>query len=149
MYNNCEQLCNTVKSELLEVTQMLPHLSVFLWGSRNKVTWFKNTSYPEFIKPVFPTSSSLFHMFPHLFLQFSLKTTGIYKATISDDRGKDMSQIDVSGKGKHSLFIWANLSYGLIPNWTVGWLCNWARININPQYNDLCKVETEKELDAD
>uniref|UniRef100_A0A3B3Z7M6 Myomesin 2a n=1 Tax=Periophthalmus magnuspinnatus TaxID=409849 RepID=A0A3B3Z7M6_9GOBI len=31
---------------------------------------------------------------------FSLKTTGIYKATISDDRGKDMSQIDVSGKGK-------------------------------------------------
>lgn len=33
-------------------------------------------------------------------LQFSLKTTGIYKATISDDRGKDMSQIDVSGKGK-------------------------------------------------
>ncbi|TKS70024.1 Myomesin-2 165 kDa connectin-associated protein 165 kDa titin-associated protein M-protein [Collichthys lucidus] len=29
---------------------------------------------------------------------FSLKTTGIYKATISDDRGKDMSQIDVSGK---------------------------------------------------
>ncbi|TMS13518.1 myomesin-2 isoform X1 [Larimichthys crocea] len=29
---------------------------------------------------------------------FSLKTTGIYKAIISDDRGKDMSQIDVSGK---------------------------------------------------
>ncbi|XP_061736261.1 M-protein, striated muscle [Nerophis ophidion] len=29
---------------------------------------------------------------------FSLKTTGIYKATISDDRGKDMSQIDISGK---------------------------------------------------
>uniref|UniRef100_A0AAV2LQV1 Myomesin 2 n=1 Tax=Knipowitschia caucasica TaxID=637954 RepID=A0AAV2LQV1_KNICA len=29
---------------------------------------------------------------------FSLKTNGIYKATISDDRGKDMSQIDVSGK---------------------------------------------------
>lgn len=33
--------------------------------------------------------------------QFSLKTAGIYKATISDDRGKDMSQIDISGKGKH------------------------------------------------
>lgn len=30
--------------------------------------------------------------------QFSLKTSGIYKATISDDRGKDMSQIDISGK---------------------------------------------------
>uniref|UniRef100_A0A4W6CMR2 Myomesin 2 n=1 Tax=Lates calcarifer TaxID=8187 RepID=A0A4W6CMR2_LATCA len=29
---------------------------------------------------------------------FSLKTAGIYKATISDDRGKDMSQIDISGK---------------------------------------------------
>ncbi|XP_072236495.1 myomesin-2 [Leuresthes tenuis] len=29
---------------------------------------------------------------------FSLKTTGVYRATISDDRGKDMSQIDVSGK---------------------------------------------------
>uniref|UniRef100_A0A8C9ZA00 Myomesin 2 n=1 Tax=Sander lucioperca TaxID=283035 RepID=A0A8C9ZA00_SANLU len=31
--------------------------------------------------------------------QFSLKTAGVYKATISDDRGKDMSQIDISGKG--------------------------------------------------
>uniref|UniRef100_A0A668AZX6 Myomesin 2 n=1 Tax=Myripristis murdjan TaxID=586833 RepID=A0A668AZX6_9TELE len=30
---------------------------------------------------------------------FSMKTAGIYKATISDDRGKDMSQIDISGKG--------------------------------------------------
>ncbi|TNN55141.1 Myomesin-2 [Liparis tanakae] len=29
---------------------------------------------------------------------FSLKTSGVYKATISDDRGKDMSQIDISGK---------------------------------------------------
>ncbi|XP_075966390.1 myomesin-2 [Anarhichas minor] len=29
---------------------------------------------------------------------FSLKTVGVYKATISDDRGKDMSQIDISGK---------------------------------------------------
>uniref|UniRef100_A0A3P8W2B0 Myomesin-2 n=1 Tax=Cynoglossus semilaevis TaxID=244447 RepID=A0A3P8W2B0_CYNSE len=34
---------------------------------------------------------------------FSLKTAGIYKATISDDRGTDMSQIDISGKGKFSL----------------------------------------------
>lgn len=33
-------------------------------------------------------------------LQFSLKTAGIYKATISDERGKDMSQIDISGKGE-------------------------------------------------
>lgn len=30
--------------------------------------------------------------------EFSLKTAGIYKATISDDRGKDMSQINISGK---------------------------------------------------
>ncbi|KAG7482100.1 hypothetical protein JOB18_013030 [Solea senegalensis] len=29
---------------------------------------------------------------------FSRKTAGVYKATISDDRGKDMSQIDISGK---------------------------------------------------
>ncbi|KAM6943350.1 M-protein, striated muscle [Xenentodon cancila] len=29
---------------------------------------------------------------------FSQKTAGVYKATISDDRGKDMSQIDISGK---------------------------------------------------
>ncbi|KAF7661326.1 hypothetical protein LDENG_00264160 [Lucifuga dentata] len=29
---------------------------------------------------------------------FSVKTAGIYKATISDNRGKDMSQIDISGK---------------------------------------------------
>ncbi|KAM3877509.1 myomesin-2 [Diretmus argenteus] len=29
---------------------------------------------------------------------FSLKTAGVYKATISDDRGKDMSQVDISGK---------------------------------------------------
>lgn len=35
-------------------------------------------------------------------LQFSQKTTGIYKATISDDRGKDMSQIDISGKGMNA-----------------------------------------------
>uniref|UniRef100_A0A8D3CMU4 Myomesin-2-like n=1 Tax=Scophthalmus maximus TaxID=52904 RepID=A0A8D3CMU4_SCOMX len=41
----------------------------------------------------------LFYVFPVLFVQFSLKTTGVYKATISDDRGKDMSQIDISGKG--------------------------------------------------
>uniref|UniRef100_A0A3Q3DGT6 Myomesin-2-like n=1 Tax=Hippocampus comes TaxID=109280 RepID=A0A3Q3DGT6_HIPCM len=33
---------------------------------------------------------------------FSLKTSGLYKATISDDRGKDMSQIDISGKGKQA-----------------------------------------------
>lgn len=39
---------------------------------------------------------------PPSFLQFSLKTSGLYKATISDDRGKDMSQIDISGKGKQT-----------------------------------------------
>ena len=32
--------------------------------------------------------------------QFSRQTAGVYKATISDDRGKDMSQVDISGKGK-------------------------------------------------
>uniref|UniRef100_A0A8C6KQ71 Myomesin 2 n=1 Tax=Nothobranchius furzeri TaxID=105023 RepID=A0A8C6KQ71_NOTFU len=37
------------------------------------------------------TKTSFFSMF---LPQFSLKTTGVYKATISDDRGKDMSQID-------------------------------------------------------
>lgn len=47
----------------------------------------------------------LFYLILVWFLQFSLKTAGIYKATISDDRGKDMSQIDISGKGKHILFI--------------------------------------------
>ncbi|MFT7805678.1 myomesin-2 [Arapaima gigas] len=30
---------------------------------------------------------------------FSKKHQGIYKATISDDRGKDVSQVDISGKG--------------------------------------------------
>lgn len=43
----------------------------------------------------------LFMLYVLFLLQFSLKTTGIYKATISDDRGKDMSQIDISGKGKY------------------------------------------------
>lgn len=47
-------------------------------------------------------SPTLLYVFPVLFLlQFSLKTAGVYKATISDDRGKDMSQIDISGKGKY------------------------------------------------
>lgn len=41
------------------------------------------------------------HVISVWFPQFSLKTAGIYRATISDDRGKDMSQIDISGKGKH------------------------------------------------
>ncbi|KAG7270925.1 hypothetical protein CRUP_025676 [Coryphaenoides rupestris] len=34
-----------------------------------------------------------------LVCKFSRQTAGVYKATISDDRGKDMSQIDISGKG--------------------------------------------------
>uniref|UniRef100_A0A8C9WD81 Myomesin 2 n=1 Tax=Scleropages formosus TaxID=113540 RepID=A0A8C9WD81_SCLFO len=34
-------------------------------------------------------------------LQFSKKHQGIYKATISDDRGKDVSQVDISGKVPH------------------------------------------------
>lgn len=53
-------------------------------------------------KSVFPLFLTPSHVFPVLLhLQFSLKTSGIYRATISDDRGKDMSQIDISGKGKH------------------------------------------------
>lgn len=46
---------------------------------------------------LFPAQIYLFPIW--CLLQFSLKTAGIYKATISDDRGKDMSQIDISGKG--------------------------------------------------
>ncbi len=57
----------------------------------------------ELNKSTFPLSPTPFYVFPLLLLpQFSLKTTGVYKATISDDRGKDMSQIDISGKGKHT-----------------------------------------------
>uniref|UniRef100_A0A8C7WYG3 Myomesin 2a n=1 Tax=Oryzias sinensis TaxID=183150 RepID=A0A8C7WYG3_9TELE len=43
-----------------------------------------------------------------LYFSFSQKTTGVYKATISDDRGKDMSQIDISGKG---MFFFSFLSF--------------------------------------
>lgn len=48
-------------------------------------------------------------VFLFFLLQFSLKTAGVYKATISDDRGKDMSQIDISGKGKLSLNLYSCL----------------------------------------
>lgn len=35
--------------------------------------------------------------------QFSKKDVGVYKATISDDRGQDESQVDISGKGNSAL----------------------------------------------
>ncbi|XP_038162624.1 M-protein, striated muscle [Cyprinodon tularosa] len=56
--------------------------------------WYKDDT--EIIPDVKPDLSSGVCKLP--IKEFSLKTTGVYKATISDDRGKDMSQIDVSGK---------------------------------------------------
>lgn len=35
--------------------------------------------------------------------QFSRKDQGIYKAVLSDDRGKDTSTFDISGQGSFSL----------------------------------------------
>uniref|UniRef100_A0A8C5D8M7 Myomesin-2-like n=1 Tax=Gouania willdenowi TaxID=441366 RepID=A0A8C5D8M7_GOUWI len=65
--------------------------------------WFKEDT--EIIPDVKPDLGAGVCKLP--IKQFSLETTGIYKATISDDRGKDMSQINVSGKGKHLfLFQW-------------------------------------------
>uniref|UniRef100_A0A7N6B2F9 Myomesin 2 n=1 Tax=Anabas testudineus TaxID=64144 RepID=A0A7N6B2F9_ANATE len=57
--------------------------------------WFREDT--EIIPDVKPDLGSGVCKLP--IKQFSLKTAGIYKATISDDRGKDMSQIDISGKG--------------------------------------------------
>uniref|UniRef100_A0AAQ5X6G3 Myomesin 2a n=1 Tax=Amphiprion ocellaris TaxID=80972 RepID=A0AAQ5X6G3_AMPOC len=75
----------------------LLHNLLHLCGPKNKDTLFKNNTSPcvhiqEICVPCVPL----------FLLQFSLKTTGVYKATISDDRGKDMSQIDISGKSKSS-----------------------------------------------
>uniref|UniRef100_A0A674PR58 Myomesin 2 n=1 Tax=Takifugu rubripes TaxID=31033 RepID=A0A674PR58_TAKRU len=56
--------------------------------------WFKEEA--EIIPDVKPDLGSGLCRLP--IKLFSLKTSGIYKATISDDRGKDMSQLDVSGK---------------------------------------------------
>uniref|UniRef100_A0A7N6BUI0 Myomesin 2a n=1 Tax=Anabas testudineus TaxID=64144 RepID=A0A7N6BUI0_ANATE len=56
--------------------------------------WFREDT--EIIPDVKPDLGSGVCKLP--IKQFSLKTAGIYKATISDDRGKDMSQIDISGK---------------------------------------------------
>uniref|UniRef100_A0A8C5FV50 Myomesin 2a n=1 Tax=Gadus morhua TaxID=8049 RepID=A0A8C5FV50_GADMO len=56
--------------------------------------WYKEDT--EIIPDVKPDLGSGVCKLPiHL---FSRKTTGVYKATISDDRGKDMSQVDISGK---------------------------------------------------
>ncbi|XP_020492136.1 M-protein, striated muscle isoform X1 [Labrus bergylta] len=56
--------------------------------------WFKEDT--EIVPDVKPDLGSGVCKLP--IKLFSLKTAGIYKATISDDRGKDMSQIDISGK---------------------------------------------------
>ncbi|XP_076003092.1 M-protein, striated muscle [Genypterus blacodes] len=56
--------------------------------------WYKEDK--EIIPDVKPDLSSGVCKLP--IKLFSMKTAGIYKATISDDRGKDMSQIDISGK---------------------------------------------------
>ncbi|XP_073320361.1 myomesin-2 [Pagrus major] len=56
--------------------------------------WFKEDT--EIIPDVKPDLGSGVCKLP--IKLFSLKTAGVYKATISDDRGKDMSQIDISGK---------------------------------------------------
>uniref|UniRef100_A0A8C6KLZ1 Myomesin 2 n=1 Tax=Nothobranchius furzeri TaxID=105023 RepID=A0A8C6KLZ1_NOTFU len=53
--------------------------------------WYKDDT--EIIPDVKPDLGSGVCKLP--IKEFSLKTTGVYKATISDDRGKDMSQIDV------------------------------------------------------
>uniref|UniRef100_A0A3P8P4C2 Myomesin 2a n=1 Tax=Astatotilapia calliptera TaxID=8154 RepID=A0A3P8P4C2_ASTCA len=56
--------------------------------------WFREDT--EIIPDVKPDLGSGVCKLP--IKEFSLKTAGIYKATISDDRGKDMSQINISGK---------------------------------------------------
>uniref|UniRef100_A0A8C7WZF4 Myomesin-2 n=1 Tax=Oryzias sinensis TaxID=183150 RepID=A0A8C7WZF4_9TELE len=56
--------------------------------------WYKEDT--EIIPDVKPDLGSGVCKLP--IKEFSQKTTGVYKATISDDRGKDMSQIDISGK---------------------------------------------------
>uniref|UniRef100_A0A3Q2UMK4 Myomesin 2 n=1 Tax=Fundulus heteroclitus TaxID=8078 RepID=A0A3Q2UMK4_FUNHE len=63
--------------------------------------WYKDDT--EIIPDVKPDLSSGVCKLP--IKEFSMKTTGVYKATISDDRGKDMSQIDVSGKGMEILVL--------------------------------------------
>lgn len=40
--------------------------------------------------------------FSPFFIQFSRKDQGVYKAVLSDDRGKDTSVFDVSGQGTTS-----------------------------------------------
>ncbi|KAL3993191.1 DNA-directed RNA polymerase I subunit RPA49 [Sarotherodon galilaeus] len=56
--------------------------------------WFREDT--EIIPDVKPDLGSGVCKLP--IKEFSMKTAGIYKATISDDRGKDMSQINISGK---------------------------------------------------
>lgn len=38
-------------------------------------------------------------MIKRLLFQFSRKDQGVYKAVLSDERGKDTSVIDISGQG--------------------------------------------------
>uniref|UniRef100_A0A7N6AJT3 Myomesin 2a n=1 Tax=Anabas testudineus TaxID=64144 RepID=A0A7N6AJT3_ANATE len=71
--------------------------------------WFREDT--EIIPDVKPDLGSGVCKLP--IKQFSLKTAGIYKATISDDRGKDMSQIDISGKD-NTIFDFKMCSFQLL-----------------------------------
>uniref|UniRef100_A0A669CKL2 Myomesin 2 n=2 Tax=Oreochromis niloticus TaxID=8128 RepID=A0A669CKL2_ORENI len=114
----CKSLCPFSRLPLMSLFTTGPHFSEFLSlqiGDDCSVTlvckvanlkkesvfhWFREDT--EIIPDVKPDLGSGVCKLP--IKEFSLKTAGIYKATISDDRGKDMSQINISGKGKHDLY---------------------------------------------
>uniref|UniRef100_A0A674PGX9 Myomesin 2 n=1 Tax=Takifugu rubripes TaxID=31033 RepID=A0A674PGX9_TAKRU len=77
-----------------KVLMMPSLLQVANLKKESEFHWFKEEA--EIIPDVKPDLGSGLCRLP--IKLFSLKTSGIYKATISDDRGKDMSQLDVSGK---------------------------------------------------
>uniref|UniRef100_A0AAX7UIJ2 Myomesin 2a n=1 Tax=Astatotilapia calliptera TaxID=8154 RepID=A0AAX7UIJ2_ASTCA len=123
----CKSLCPFSRLPLMFPFTTGPHFSEFLSlqiGDDCSVTlvckvanlkkesvfhWFREDT--EIIPDVKPDLGSGVCKLP--IKEFSLKTAGIYKATISDDRGKDMSQINISGKGKHVLYFCSS-SYRLI-----------------------------------
>uniref|UniRef100_A0A665UYN8 Myomesin-2-like n=1 Tax=Echeneis naucrates TaxID=173247 RepID=A0A665UYN8_ECHNA len=70
------------------------HCKVANLKKESEFHWYREDK--EIIPDVKPDLSSGVCKLP--IKLFSLKTAGVYKATISDDRGKDMSQIDISGK---------------------------------------------------
>uniref|UniRef100_A0A3Q0R6V8 Myomesin 2 n=1 Tax=Amphilophus citrinellus TaxID=61819 RepID=A0A3Q0R6V8_AMPCI len=108
----CKSLCAFSRLPLLSLFTTGPHFSEFLSlqiGDDCSVTlvckvanlkkesqfhWYREDT--EIIPDVKPDLGSGVCKLP--IKEFSLKTAGIYKATISDDRGKDMSQINISGK---------------------------------------------------